>query len=307
MTPTDTLIFSYDENGKPAALTYNGNTYYYVTTQQGDVMYIVDGSNNIKASYTYNAWGEIISSSGELADVNPIRYRGYYYDAETGLYYLQSRYYDPVICRFINADKYASTGQDFLGFNMFAYCGNNPVNNSDPDGLCPYDGSVCDFRRLERGLPPRNCKCAKKQVNQTLTVGVTGKAAFGVDGSVSIGLAVDSKGNIGIIKSIGLGGGTPSASFSVFEAYTNAPDIEKLKGASTQIGGSIDFGASVGVDGIFFKNQETNENYYGNSVSVGIGVGVIPFEFHSEVVNSDLVTINNKPLIVNIFDFLEFL
>ena len=77
----------------------------------------------------------MISSSGSLADVNPLRYRGYYYDAETGFYYLQSRYYDPAIGRFINADTYATTDANgLLSTNMFAYCENDPVNRADPSG-----------------------------------------------------------------------------------------------------------------------------------------------------------------------------
>ena len=81
-----------------------------------------------------DAWGKLISSSGSLAEINPLRYCGYYYDVETGFYYLQSWYCDPVVSRFINADSYASTGTGLLSYNMFAYCGNNPVNNSDPSG-----------------------------------------------------------------------------------------------------------------------------------------------------------------------------
>ena len=81
-----------------------------------------------------DAWGKLISSSGSLAEINPLRYRGYYYDTETGFYYLQSRYYDPVVSRFINADSFTSTGDGLLGYNMFAYCGNNPVCYSDPTG-----------------------------------------------------------------------------------------------------------------------------------------------------------------------------
>lgn len=69
-----------------------------------------------------------------MAAVNPLQYRSYYHDSETGFYYLQSRYYDPEICRFINADSYASTGQSYLGYNSFAYCGNDPVNRTDADG-----------------------------------------------------------------------------------------------------------------------------------------------------------------------------
>ena len=75
------------------------------------------------------------SQPNHIANVNPIRYRGYYYDTESGLYYLKSRYYDPVTCRFINADGYISTGQGLLSTNMFAYCGNNPVNHTDSSGM----------------------------------------------------------------------------------------------------------------------------------------------------------------------------
>ena len=72
-----------------------------------------------------------------MANINPLKYRGYYYDTETGFYYLQSRYYDPIVSRFINADSYTSTGQGFLGYNMFAYCGNNPVSRVDASGHRP--------------------------------------------------------------------------------------------------------------------------------------------------------------------------
>ena len=99
------------------------------------------------ATYTYDAWGKLIgitnsagtnilgkTTSTSLANLNPLRYRGYYYDNETGFYYLQSRYYDPAVRRFINADGYTSTGQDILGCNMFVYCGNSPVFRSDDGG-----------------------------------------------------------------------------------------------------------------------------------------------------------------------------
>ena len=122
-------------SNQPLAMKYNGTLYYYVLNAQGDVVRIVDSSRNTVASYTYDPWGKIISSSGALADINPLRYRGYYYDSETGFYYLQSRYYDPEIGRFINADSYASTdATGLLSTNMFAYCENDPVNKSDPTG-----------------------------------------------------------------------------------------------------------------------------------------------------------------------------
>ena len=135
-----TIDFVYDESNQPLAMKYNGKVYYYVLNAQGDVVRIVDGSRNVVASYSYDPWGKLLSSSGTLANVNPLRYRGYYYDSETGFYYLQSRYYDPAIGRFINADSYASTdATGLLSTNMFAYCENNPVMRVDPTGELFWD------------------------------------------------------------------------------------------------------------------------------------------------------------------------
>ena len=128
------LEFCYDESGRPYALNYNGVVYYYITNLQGDVVKISNPTGSVVAEYSYNAWGELLSATGTMASVNPLRYRGYYYDSESGLYYLKSRYYDPALCRFINADGAVSTGQGFTGCNMFAYCTDNPVNGADPNG-----------------------------------------------------------------------------------------------------------------------------------------------------------------------------
>ena len=110
------------------------------------------------------AGGNTLSVTGSMASTlgvdNPFRYRGYYYDEESGLYYLNSRYYDPVTRRFVNADRQLNS--DILGNNLFAYCSNNPINYSDPSGNAwvlngvtyKYDGSLYDFRRAEQGLSP---------------------------------------------------------------------------------------------------------------------------------------------------------
>ena len=142
-TLTAVLDFIYDESGKPFALKYSTNgtsfqTYYYVLNLQGDVVklihYIPGFEYESVATYEYDAWGNIVSSSGRLAEINPLRYRGYYYDNETGFYYLQSRYYDPANRRFINADGLISFDCGFSGLNMYSYCGNCPVACSDPNG-----------------------------------------------------------------------------------------------------------------------------------------------------------------------------
>lgn len=139
---SNTLDFFYDANGTPYALKYNGTVYYYITNLQGDVIQIVDASGNAVATYEYDPYGKVISATGTLAETNPIRYRGYYYDTETGLYYLQSRYYDPTVGRFISADSIVSTGQGVLGNNMFAYCLNNPIHRIDPSGTLAYPGEI---------------------------------------------------------------------------------------------------------------------------------------------------------------------
>lgn len=145
-TVTLVLDFIYDESGKPFAmidqLGASPKTYYYVLNLQGDVVKLVTESGAVAASYEYDAWGNILSSSGSKAEINPLRYRGYYYDTETGFYYLQSRYYDPVTHRFINADapEYSEIAADSLDdTNLFAYCSNNPVMRVDETGeLCSW-------------------------------------------------------------------------------------------------------------------------------------------------------------------------
>ena len=140
---TETLYYAYDANGVPMSLTYTdpdgeSTTYYYATNIQGDVTAILDTTGTPVVEYTYDAWGNILTTTGSLADtlgkLNSLRYRGYVYDTETELYYLQSRYYNPEMGRFINADNYASTGQGLLGNNMFAYCANTPVSFMDSSG-----------------------------------------------------------------------------------------------------------------------------------------------------------------------------
>lgn len=135
---TDSIWYYYDALGNIVGFELNDIKYYYVKNIQGDVIAIIDNSGNKVVEYTYNSWGKVISINGALANTvgskNPYRYRSYRYDNETGFYYLNSRYYDPEIGRFINADGYVSTGQGISGYNMFEYGSNNPVYNADPSG-----------------------------------------------------------------------------------------------------------------------------------------------------------------------------
>ena len=119
------------------------DTYFYEKNLQGDIIAVYDANGVKKVSYVYNAWGATTTTyhNGASASTvsNPFTYRGYYYDKETGLYYVSSRYYDPEIGRWISPEPnvYAGafdSGSGLVGYNVYAYCANNPVNFSDPTG-----------------------------------------------------------------------------------------------------------------------------------------------------------------------------
>lgn len=134
---TETLIYYiYDALGI-SGMRYNDQNYYYLKNTLGDIIGIKDETGAQVATYTYDAWGNIVSKSGSMADINPFRYRGYYYDNETGFYYLQTRYYDPSIRQFINADNYELLpilSQTIGQLNLFAYANNNPIMLTDETG-----------------------------------------------------------------------------------------------------------------------------------------------------------------------------
>ena len=136
------IWFDYDAAGTRHAMEYNGNNYYYYYNLQGDVIGLYDSDLNSVVQYSYDSWGKLLSVTGSLAETvgkaNPFRYRGYYYDSETELYYLNSRYYDPETGRFVNADGYVSGPEKVIqGYNLFVFCDNNPVNKVDDSGNWP--------------------------------------------------------------------------------------------------------------------------------------------------------------------------
>ncbi len=141
----ETIYFYYNEKNQAVAMRINDETYVYERNLQGDIVGLLDKTGTWVAKYSYNAWGEPIyitdnkghDISGDrthVANKNPYRYRGYYYDVETGFYYLKTRYYDPITCRFINQDNLLGANKDVYCYNLFAYCSNNPTNLTDPNG-----------------------------------------------------------------------------------------------------------------------------------------------------------------------------
>ena len=142
----NTLYFSYNAAGTPMSVKYGSEEYFYTTNIQGDVTGIVNDQGQTVVTYAYDAWGNILSTTdtttNNLGTLNPLRYRGYVFDQDSGLYYLQSRYYNPVIGRFINADGLTSTSQGLVGNTMFVYCLNNPTNFSDTTGFLAYPAEI---------------------------------------------------------------------------------------------------------------------------------------------------------------------
>ena len=145
---TTELWFFYDADGTPSGIRYkNGdsiNDYYFVCNWRGDVIQIYNASGTLIGSYNYDAWGKVTENATSadtqgITETNPIRYRGYYYDSEAGMYYVNSRYYDPAVKRMINADDDSLstvTPQGLTDKNYFAYCDNNPVTRADGEGDC---------------------------------------------------------------------------------------------------------------------------------------------------------------------------
>lgn len=138
-TQNNTIWYIYDENDTIIGFEHEGQSYYFEKNAQGDVVKIYDENGNVVSEYIYDAWGNIVVVHGDesIAKINPFRYRGYYQDNETGFYYLQSRYYDSQIGRFLNADDskvIEARKAELLGLNPFIYCDNNPISYIDPTG-----------------------------------------------------------------------------------------------------------------------------------------------------------------------------
>ena len=156
-TGNDIMEFRYDGNDELMGFSLNGVEYLYVRNLQGDVIGILDISGSLVVEYTYDAWGNSTGITGALANTagtkNPYRYRGYRWDQETGLYYLQSRYYNPQWGRFLNADlpeMLRLLRGDLLGVNSHIYCNSNPVMYTDPLGYWAQQSS--GFKKTNNGF-----------------------------------------------------------------------------------------------------------------------------------------------------------
>jgi len=246
-----TLNFTYDASGTPLTMSIGNAVYYYVTNLQGDVVKLLDGAGNTVAAYSYDAWGVGLAVTGTKATsigmLNPLRYRGYVYDVETGLYYLQSRYYDPQVGRFLNADVFYSTGQGFVGNNMFAYCNNNPVCFQDPAGsrMVPAD-------RIYGGSAPKEIRRDEWQLFSEKLVFFMFELGYAVLDGVEFEIALG----------MGFGG---TASFSIFGIPVDADLFATTKLSIVMENGLVDIRSTTS-----FAAGLPFSDYFGIDAAAGI-------------------------------------
>ena len=205
-TTKTTVQFVYDAEGKPFMLRFNGKTdYFYLYNGLGDVVGLVDSSNQVVVRYQYNSWGKVTStqdtSGVSLATLNPFRYRKYVYDPETGLYCLGSRYYDPEVGRFVNADDFETLTYQMdsvQGKNLYQYCFNNPVNMEDEDGGWPkwvtgINWLATGVTAVCIGISVLTCGVASPVMMAVAATTVVAGTATAVNGAAEIQESVTSK------------------------------------------------------------------------------------------------------------------
>ena len=296
------LEFIYDDGNQPFAMIYNdGSTttlYYYVLNAQGDVIALLNANGTLAASYNYGAWGNysVHGADGKkttdptfIGHINPLRYRGYYYDRETRLYYLQSRYYDFANCRFINADTFATTDANgFLSANMFAYCENNPVNNIDVAGSI----SELAFMAIRAGIGAF-CAGFSAYATGASTLDIIIAAGTGAFTAVSkSNLAVTIVSAINALKTAvdvygdtnNVGNAALAAAISFGASFVSGSAVGKIAGSKLSdltgllFDGSIGFGATLFSDGmaaalgssIYKKEPKKTSTKSTNSTSGGV-------------------------------------
>lgn len=280
------IEFLYDNSGV-AGIVYNSATYIYRKDAQGKIVALIDSNGNVVVEYKYDAWGNHavldangsdITSATHIGMLNSFRYRGYYYDDETGLYYLKSRYYDPEVGRFITIDDISYIDPETInGLNLYAYCGNNPVMRVDENGNSWWD----NFWKVIVGIVVIGALVAGSVLTAgTLSVVLAGAAIGAIGGALGLVVSTAVTGdweNFGNNFLVGIGAGAISGAISAtglgigWQIGANAliglgnyAVSTKINGGKITIGGLISsavfggFAGAIGGAGMMSGNSLAN-------------------------------------------------
>ena len=270
------MVYIYDAAGQPIGMSHfqDGtlvDTYLYEKNIQGDVVAVYEYDGDLVVRYAYNAWGAVSETEyGSEYDeesfevlCNPFRYRGYYYDTETDLYYLNSRYYDPAVGRFLNADGYINANGDLIGFNMFAYCGNNPVMGYDPDGEWNWGGVIAGLGIIAATVITVATLGIGTGVGAIIAAAaVTTGAAMTYAAATDSALSIDVSASVQCDADVYLKGGV-----SIVLDFSDDGGIYAYAHGGTGVGYSTGVSYSVGV----VDNLKSPDDYTRHSIDVSAG------------------------------------
>ena len=279
--------YNFETNQRETECVY----YFFEKNIFGDIVGVYDEEGDKVLGFTYDAWGNVsITESSEISSLYEgygtylkkaciFRYRGYMYESSSGFYYLQTRFYDPAVGRFINADGQLNDG--LVGYNMYAYCENNPVLYIDPTGNAPkWLKDKIKWFTENVAIPLETVvKKTLSEYDLTFSRGISVSASPGIfTFTGQIGLSIDTKGNVAIQGTFsgGFTGGSPGISGSIFQTLTNAPNIDKLNGMAYNLGGSVGVPVNgvpivIGGDLNALIDDDENDVYYGITTTTGLG------------------------------------
>ena len=306
-----------------------GRVYTYVKNLQGDIVAITNSAGTIVATYTYDAWGKLRASTDtdslHIGTINPLRYRGYYYDTETGFYYLNSRYYNPTWGRFINADVISFLGANgIISYNLFTYCEDNPVVGYDPDGTVNIDNLlrgggwlVTGISAIAVGVSVLTCGVAAPAMITVASLTIVAGVATTVNGVSELDEAVTGHNfmrdsvfrenstaynayanSTAAVAQIGttICGGWLAHNAPRINAYNNVQNYRYADGAAKHIGERSYYNSTLVQKQIIRYGCMTNEGngvYTFRTAGTSFNVGKQTFQRGTW----ELTTINNKNLI----------
>ena len=312
-------LYVYGADGSVIGMMYHGASYsenqwdvfWFEKNMQGDIVAVYNESGTKLVSYTYDAWGSFSRTyhndgQNTAAANNPFTYRGYYYDYDLKFYYLNSRYYDPYVGRFINSDSLiAGNSGSIHGHNLFVYCFNNPISLTDSEGGWPEWvetslKAIGDAASQAYDNVANTVKKVANKIKETDLVYSTGLNLNGQLGSLTVnvkaGLAIDRDGDITIYSGADSGLAAPSYSLSLtnYHSLYLAPESTDILGEGAQIGASGNLPGTPFVAGGEFNvlgNPNDGNSYYGGTVYSGIGTpGFTPY--YTQGYNHEIKTFN---------------